>query len=610
MDSPLRLDVASLVRQRGAGEISRDAFFEQLAALQTATAETAPAAYGSGAVAEDGLQGDGLGDSWASAEGFWQMSGLAHATPFESLDFSAQPEPGLDGEDLHDWSAGPPLLTGEAARALILGNDPRAISGPSGQVASAAWRQPAGMDDSSGFMMPSYSTGPQPPAPSMAWMAEPEPLPAEAGLPVHESLQWQDFAIGSQSLQWQDFVNASDGWLPSPYGIASTRLGQEALGIGLGGGPLPSTPPLPLSPSHAPAQPVDAASPYSPSLSPGAGGGPQRCLTPEGSFAGGHSRRSYGSTDSPRTTGVAFAQRSELWEMQRMQRAQELRRQRDAREQAECSFHPNAAPGSQQRRGVGSAASSSRGRAGGSRSSGCLNGCRASELAERLSRPLSSADRDALNWQARRDREELQECTFQPDISRSTRSRRRASSSSASFNDWAGEAVTVDASHGHSRCMAGGATGSQARRSRERAEPQLFVPLTNDVPRDMVNARAYLSEDVFSRLVQPSPDALATQGSISAPRASSTGPGGGMAESKASELSTMSRCRSGGSINLSDESFLSFLHRQNTCEEWRRERLHCIKMDTAPSLRPELCNRSVQLASRHRARCEHKKRKR
>lgn len=594
MDSPLRSGVASLVRQRGAGDISRDTFFECLAELQTATTLAPAGPSVASHDANTGLPEYGLSESIASREGLWQTRGLAHYMPYNSLNVSTQHDLSFDAEDLEDWSAEPSLLTGEAARALILGT----ASPHVGQCSAYL-----GLQQNAPPLLP-----------SMAWLPETIAQAREVAMSAPETVQQQNF------WNYDDRYRALAGGLlnGSPYGIASTQIGQEAIGLNIATEPLPCTPPLPgwpPMPSYpaSPSRPLGkAASPRSCSPSPGADGLPERVLTPETSFASTSHigvRQSYEGGDSP---FARFAQRSEVWEIQKSRRCQELRIQRDALETAECSFRPNSAEsalgGRRHRRSLSSAALESRDyNESSSTTSRRINNSAAAALADRLAKPLSSIDRDALMWRERREREEMQECTFQPNLCKSSKSQRlRASSSTASLNVSTGDGAGSDAGHNTRETRrptdmgaGGGAQSSTARRSR----PQPFAPITNAVPRDMVNARAYLAEDVFSRLMQPSPDSLSAsllqgpgaQKSESSARAIDTG-------EKANDLSSVSRCRSAAS--LSSDSFGTFLQRQNACEEWRRERLDSIKKETAPTLRPELCDRSMQLASRHRARCE------
>jgi len=626
MDSPIRLGVASLVRQRGAGDISRDTFFERLAALQTGTAPADGA--------NDSLMGLGPVDTSVSGKGLWQPGGPTHPALFDSsLYFDDMPHGHDFGEeDFHAWSEGPPLLTSEAARALILGTSSKPSSGPSRQSALHVYAQPESAWSALAQAAGAYdsSEAPLPPT-GMAWLAEPERLAPEGWAALDDpSMAWptepelypsriQEVGMAYDPEGWDALEDvrsdnvgdlharafSSNRW--SPNGLASSPLGQEALGLGIGAGYLPFAPPLPgssplVSPPASPAQ----ASPRSDSAS---------LLQESDGF-----RISRGVSDSPHSS---FAQRSELWEMQRARRCQELRYQRDARESAECSFRPNSAglaatqsvSSVRPRRSNGNAAWTGQGHPGSSSresSAGGLTSNAAAALADRLSRPNPGADRDALKWRARRESEEMQECTFRPDVSKSSKScRLRASSAAASLTPsdaacWEGDLGSRSGDFGY---RAGGATASGGKRS----APKLFAPVTNPVPPEMVNARAYLSEHVFSRLTQPSPEVLAASvaeasygvGKPALQKSASGGIASGLGfGEKVSDVSTMSRCRS--SSGLADETLVSFLQRQNSCEESRRKRLDSIKLATANPLQPELCSRSVQLATRHRARCQQK----
>lgn len=242
-------------------------------------------------------------------------------------------------------------------------------------------------------------------------------------------------------------------------------------------------------------------------------------------------------------------------------------------------------------------------------------------LTARLSNPVASTARvsaDNAEWRERREKAELEECTFRPNLSCSAQSYMQrsldanASTGNASFDglgkpgsasevvvqpyqpsdcvyqsspsDWA-VARNVDTSVTSSRAVS--STNSPRRRTND------FAPKTNAVPSTMHNARAYLREDVFSRLTR-TPEAPATGGSrrgdFSQDSVLSSGCG-----------SAIGRCLS--DTCLGDNSAVqSFIQRQEALEEERQARLAQLESESAPSHRPELNGRSVQLAERRLAR--------
>jgi hypothetical protein len=137
-------------------------------------------------------------------------------------------------------------------------------------------------------------------------------------------------------------------------------------------------------------------------------------------------------------------------------------------------------------------------------------------------------------------------------------------------------------------------------------ESQLFAPQTNSVPAHMVNAHAYLKQDVFSRLSQASlvqlpQDAEKATGGATPARA--PGPLGMRRSRSEASISGINESQLVvANANSSRSSVNSFLQRQNLLEETRRERMERLEAATAPSHRPELCERSLQMASRRRAR--------
>merc|ERR1711972_1124071 len=108
-------------------------------------------------------------------------------------------------------------------------------------------------------------------------------------------------------------------------------------------------------------------------------------------------------------------------------------------------------------------------------------------------------------------------------------------------------------------------------------------PQTNGVSLEMVNAQAYLKEDVFTRLSQTCvPEATPSKSSGST---SSSGPR-----------------RSWSDTDLGDPTVSRFLERQNEKEEQRLNRLEGLQAAASVAGRPEINERSSRLAERRRER--------
>jgi len=574
------------VRQRGAGEISRDEFFEQLSKLQVS------------GWAGGSSVGDASRQSVPSAAPLAPPSATPQLNGVDVLGTSVGGHAGTLGEPdpvpSAPWLAGAsPLLTGEAARALLVQGDlaPKLSAGGSGPLlevstvlpagpplARAAWGSPAdAVTTAASAAAAARARAAMCPVPSTQQFSS--TLADVAPQKVHESLpqtpgsraaqaKVPEFAGGPLQAHVQDVQAAllakvttttNGGWWPP---VDNQEVGSPCGSDGIAIlNDYSSAPPSPHSP-----QPWGASQSW----------------TPEGSFVGGH-RSSVSSSFSE------FAQRSELWELQRSMRCEERRRQKDAKEAAECSFQP--ATGSRNHRPRTSGDSGSVGSTGG------LDAHAAAALAARLSRPpLPLAPRrsnEAARWEKAREEEVMRECTFRPDLSQSSRSYRlRPSSSSTSINMSTCDATSDTRVVAVERSSSVG-TGEVSEREGRRRD--CFYPQTNAVARDMVNARAYLQDDVFTRLSQPPHNA-----SVSHPPAVHLSQQGELAPTQASMESSISRCRSEASG--AEISFLGFLQRQNFHEECRRERLEHLESVHAPTLQPELCNRSVRLAERRQAR--------
>jgi hypothetical protein len=172
----------------------------------------------------------------------------------------------------------------------------------------------------------------------------------------------------------------------------------------------------------------------------------------------------------------------------------------------------------------------------------------------------------------------LVQCTFQPNLSKSSKSYRRCSASASSLPSAA------------SQHNVGGVVGcgfetptvvrlEYSPLARSMDDDLTFVPQTNGVSMDMVNAQAYLKEDVFTRLSQTC-----------------------QAESSKTSSSSSGVRRSWSDTNVGDSTMIRFLERQNDKEEERLNRLDNLQAAASPIGRPELNERSLRLAERRRDR--------
>jgi hypothetical protein len=280
----------------------------------------------------------------------------------------------------------------------------------------------------------------------------------------------------------------------------------------------------------------------------------------------------------------SFAHRNEMWDLQRKQRCQALQRARQAREEIECSFHPlmRAAQNNPPPTRMSASAREA--------------------LTERLTKPVNlTMSAENAQWCENREREALQECTFQPNMSRSTKSygHRPISANTSTSDDVALDTLGNPGSMHECVAKKDDASVVSCREASSSSSPyrqgKNFAPVTNAVPCTMQNALAYLSDDVFTRLTRGAPEA--------APQATSAKcvgnpPRNGLDESSVCN-STISRSRSESGIGSAVQSFL---HRQEALEAERQARLAQLEIETAPSHRPEINERSVHLASRKLAR--------
>mmetsp|Transcript_68023 Transcript_68023/g.106348 ORF Transcript_68023/g.106348 Transcript_68023/m.106348 type:complete len:731 (+) Transcript_68023:22-2214(+) len=280
-------------------------------------------------------------------------------------------------------------------------------------------------------------------------------------------------------------------------------------------------------------------------------------------------------TRSCSSSASAFSQRLEMWEFRRAQKREDLRRQRDAREIAECSFRPTV----------------NRVTARSTESTGCTGD---TPTVARLSAPPPSAARHsqaARRWQEQREKEEMRECTFIPDCSRSSSSIhlsvRSLNSSLSESIGGRGDEDCIHRSLSARKTPRASSSGGQNRKGIRPAHS--FTPSTNPVPLHMVGAQTYTRQNVFSRLSEYHADALDSQCASEA--LSSKAQAGSRDNSQASEPSK--------SRQHAQEDFYDFLQRQNDFEDERRRRISEVERFTTPVGRPVLCSHSRKLA-RHR----------
>lgn len=297
---------------------------------------------------------------------------------------------------------------------------------------------------------------------------------------------------------------------------------------------------------------------------------------------------------------MSFAQRNEIWELQRQQRWQEMRRRQQALETVDCRFHPGGGAGQPAR----------------------ISASEAAALADRLARPSATIPRlslDAARWRERRDKESIEQCTFAPDLSKSSRTYRPRELTAASADTSTCDMTSADAaSDDASGSLYGQGRGAESFCGRAPA----FAPKTNAVPASMANATAYLEDDVFTRLSrtgQPAqPEACAS--SPSSPRRRPLGEGHARRYAGLSQdcfsvgSSVIGRSRSetslaggGGACSAragggGGGATTAFLQRQAAHEEDRQARRAQLEYESAPSHRPELCERSILLVERRQMR--------
>jgi len=270
-----------------------------------------------------------------------------------------------------------------------------------------------------------------------------------------------------------------------------------------------------------------------------------------------------------------FAHRSAVWDLRRSLRCQELKRQRDQHEVAECSFHPAVSSRAPRYNGNLSCISSCS-------EQSCFGPEDVQAITERLAKPVTAPrlTQESIRWKEHREQENLRECTFRPNVSKSSKTFRRSSS------------------------VAAPCAGS-ARPRTFLEEAPTFAPQTLGAKAHMRNAKAYLQDNVFSRLSQlgvarsSGPQQCDAFSSWHEASMTAVGHGG----TSATTTQRPSLVRSQSDTSLTDGAAVArFLERQNCCEVERRGRLQQMKAETAPSWQPEICERSARLAERRQYR--------
>eukprot|EP00931_Biecheleriopsis_adriatica_P075911 TRINITY_DN49683_c0_g1_i1.p1 TRINITY_DN49683_c0_g1~~TRINITY_DN49683_c0_g1_i1.p1 ORF type:complete len:804 (+),score=157.94 TRINITY_DN49683_c0_g1_i1:22-2412(+) len=322
-----------------------------------------------------------------------------------------------------------------------------------------------------------------------------------------------------------------------------------------------------------------------------------------GGYAARHRQR--GAALSNLAAPGSHVSRGKVWELQKHQRLERLKRVQEAKELRECSFQPKLQ--TQSARGKPSIV---------------LDKNKSDALATRLCRSLPSEPQRAIRAaKEKRSAEErqLQECTFKPNVNSSSGSRQlklstlsadRAELQEDCFSEDGAPCGGVQSQETRSRSI------SKERENTEAGTAMFGHPHTNEVPAHMVHARQYVSQNVFSRLSQPScrsTSAADEAGGAAVEPGEDTCGGGlkddavvrgdGSAEEAMRSEASIASFKEGEDRNPGRyQSFLGFLQRQNDREESRRQHLHELEVSSAPSLTPQLCDTSRRLVERQRRR--------
>lgn len=399
--------IAGLVRQREAGELSRDEFFDQLAAMQAAAGAWSRQ-QPEGAVSCAAPSAAQLVGPANSATGAGAGSGpLAAGAPRGAAEASV----GDAAKNLLAQAMSEARARAAVAGSAVAGDAPEGAGGPGlaigGLHAASAHPEPAARSDAG------IGSGVAPQAMRAPGVAEPLPR--------------------SRRAAWSETLSVTGSVGDAPWSCASPCL------------------PSSVEPSWDPGATRRSSSQ-----------GSEREL--EEAAAGGERLGHSVGSRSCDSAFSSFAQRSELWELRRSQRLEELQQRLHAKEAAACSFRPEVH-------------GRNRDACAGGETAEALSPNGVAALVSRLSRTASGAAlRSALSSSERKELEELRECTFRPHIGRASRSLVRS--------------------------FAEGPGGSRPPRPPQAPEEAAFAPKTNPVPDGMENARAYLQEGVFARLSQ------------------------------------------------------------------------------------------------------------
>jgi len=621
MDS-VRLGVADLVRQRGSGEISREEFFERLAVMQlpsvgvdapqeplryregweaplsdTSTQYPAPVAAPQFQV-RTFVQGPAAATPWLQSI----QPDIHQAVMFPEADFEDDMEMDEDSFAETIANATPSSLASQRCHAQKQPQqfyrrpqlrDPPAVGfglGPGGgSLAPAVIAAPCGFGERFAYAedcvddvgphcsaVPSVASG----GPRSAWSVDRQHFPDSYGIAASTpEASWTSSVPFDESTNVPQSLSQSNSM--SSLGCSS---GQRQHGT-------PRARQLSRAANRA-------SGPFVSDVTGDVYSGAIECCAGSSSSArylDSHNKsepqqsRERSSMDS---SFEAFSQRNHVWEMQRQRRCQEMRRQREAEEVMGCSFHPAVSSREPRSSSSGSTIKPSQGTKKGP--------AFVDALTERLTRRSASAARlqtqAKATWHERKEEEDLKECTFQPDLVRSSRTYQKSTSCSglasadASMCDFGPDQSSQQEAAALSQsqlcCRSSQADAEQA--------DHAFMPRTNPVRADMVNARSYLQEDVFTRLSNPlHPD---FEQEVEDDFCASL-----LGRSR-SETNLVVGRTSQRRAPASSEVSASFLHRQNACDEERRERLAHLEATHAPTLRPEINERSHKINERRRMR--------
>merc|ERR1719379_911618 len=204
----------------------------------------------------------------------------------------------------------------------------------------------------------------------------------------------------------------------------------------------------------------------------------------------------------------------------------------------------------------------------------------------------------------------MKECTFAPDIERSSNSLHLTvrSHNSSLMESSAEHQAPEQTSQDHLQLSlkrsphSSPSLGGRSRKQEPAAEANMiFSPSTNAIAPHMVYAKTYARQNVFSRLSSSQPEwptNASSEASNNGSQADTTKSQRGSGSSAAVSSTTKPR------DPLQDETFYNFLQRQNEFEEERLLRLAEVEKHTAPIGRPRINPHSRKLARQCRARSQ------